>query len=232
MLTRVKYPKWLGVGLAATWVSIVGILTFPIASDELRTENATTLYDQNDQVLARYSTDDSYWRLSPTLEEIDPKFIHALLAVEDARFYSHSGVDIPAIGRALKTWHSSGQAKSGASTITMQLVRQYKPRPRVFKSKLVESLAALKYELVFSKDEILEQYLTRISYGGNIQGVAAASWRYFDKPPTQLTWDEIALLIALPQAPEATKIPPAIGMICKTYCCFVKSVKETIAARN
>ncbi|WP_415811011.1 penicillin-binding protein 1C [Litorimonas haliclonae] len=200
-----KYPKWLGLALATAWVGIIGLLTFPIASDEVRTENATTLYDQNDQVLARYSTNDSYWRLPPTLEEIDPNFIRALLAIEDARFYSHSGVDIPAIGRALKTWHSSGQAKSGASTITMQLVRQYKPRPRVLKSKAIESLAALKYELVFSKDDILEQYLTRISYGSNIQGIEAASWRYFKKTPRQLTWDEIALLIALPQAPEARR---------------------------
>jgi len=205
MLTRVKYPTWLHIALAAAWVGILAISVIPIASDELRSENATTLYDQNDQVLARYSTDDSYWRLAPALEEIDQNFIRALLAIEDTRFYSHSGVDVPAIGRALKTWHSSGQAKSGASTITMQLVRQYKPRPRVLKSKVLESLSALKYELVFSKDEILEQYLTRISYGSNIQGVEAASWRYFEKPARQLTWDEIALLIALPQAPEARR---------------------------
>lgn len=205
MSGRVKYPKWLSLGLVAAWVGLIGLLAFPVASESFRNENATTLYDQNDQVLARYSTPDNYWRLVPSIEEIDPNYIKALLAIEDARFYFHSGVDVPAIGRALKTWHRSGQAKSGASTITMQLVRQYKPRPRVFKSKVIESLAALKYELIFSKDEILKQYLTRISYGGNIQGIEAASWRYFKKPPTQLTWDEIALLIALPQAPEARR---------------------------
>lgn len=205
MPPRVKYPKLLVYCLAVIWVGIIGLLVFPTASQEVRSENATTLYDQNDQVLARYSTADSYWRLAPTLKEIDPNFIRALLAIEDARFYSHSGVDVPAIGRALMTWHKSGQPKSGASTITMQLVRQYKPRPRTFKSKLIESIAALKYELIYSKDEILEQYLTRISYGGNIQGIEAASWHYFDKPPRQLTWDEISLLIALPQAPEARR---------------------------
>ncbi len=205
MRSRVKYPRWLRLGLAAAWVGVIGLFAFPITSDDIRAQTATTIYDQNDQVLARYSTADNYWRFTPKLEEIDPNFIRALLVIEDARFYSHSGVDVPAIGRALKTWYSSGAAKSGASTLTMQLVRQYKPRPRVFTSKVIESLAALKYELVFSKDEILEQYLTRISYGGNIQGVEAASWRYFEKLPKQLTWNEIALLISLPQAPEARR---------------------------
>lgn len=205
MNSRIIYPKGFVIALSIAWVGILGLFAFPIAPEEVRSENATTLYDQNDQVLARYSTSDSYWRLVPSLDDLDPNFIRALLAIEDSRFYAHNGVDVPAIGRALKTWQSSGQAKSGASTITMQLVRQYKPRPRIFKSKIIESLAALKYELVFSKDEILEQYLTRISYGGNVQGIEAASWRYFAKSPKRLTWDEIALLIALPQAPEARR---------------------------
>jgi penicillin-binding protein 1C len=206
MRLRVQYPKWLTFGFLFAWIVLLGgILASPISSNEVRSDHATTLYDHNDEVLARYPTTDSYWRLAASLDEIDPKFIRALLAIEDSRFYTHGGVDILAIGRALKTWLSSGEAKSGASTITMQLVRQYKPRPRVMKSKVIESFAALKYELVFSKDDILEQYLTRISYGGNIQGIEAASWHYFEKSPKHLNWDEIGLLIALPQAPEARR---------------------------
>ena len=87
----------------------------------------------------------------------------------------------------------------------MQLVRQYRPRPRTLPSKIIESAEALRFELHFSKTEILEQYLTRVSYGGNIEGVEAASRIYFGKSPRYLSPDEIALLIALPQAPEARR---------------------------
>jgi penicillin-binding protein 1C len=180
-------------------------LAFPITSEEIRFDTAQTLYDRNDQILVRKATKDNYWRFHADLEKIDPNYIRAVLAIEDERFYRHNGVDIPAILRALKSWHEKGQVVSGASTLTMQLVRQYKPRPRVMRSKAIESIAALKYELVFSKDEILSQYLTRISFGGNIQGVEAASWKYFGKSPRYLTWDEIALLVALPQAPESRR---------------------------
>ena len=129
----------------------------------------------------------------------------ALIAVEDKRFYRHSGVDLPAIIRALKSWRREGKPVSGASTITMQLVRQYEPRERVLTSKIIESFRALQLELFMSKDEILERYLTRISYGGNIEGIHAASLAYFGKPPHYLTDAEIALLIALPQAPDSRR---------------------------
>ncbi len=205
MAARVKYPKPLKFGLCLVALAIAGLLAFPIAPDSVRYDNATTLYDAHDQALAHYPTQGSYWRFAAESDAIDPNFVKALLAIEDERFYTHSGVDVLAIGRALRTWHKLGEPSSGASTLTMQLVRQYKPRARVFKSKVIESIAALKYELVFSKEEILEQYLTRVSYGGNIQGIKAASWRYFGQNPERLTWDEIALLIALPQAPEARR---------------------------
>lgn len=139
------------------------------------------------------------------VDDVDPAFIEALLFIEDKRFYTHPGVDGAAVVRALSSWQAEGRVVSGASTLTMQLVRQYKPRPRTFKSKVIESFEALRFELHFSKEEILEQYLTRISYGGNIEGIEAASRIYFGKSPRYLASDEIALLIALPQAPEARR---------------------------
>lgn len=139
------------------------------------------------------------------LDDVDPAFVDALLFIEDKRFYSHAGVDGAAVLRALKSWKAKGEVVSGASTITMQLVRQYKPRPRTFRSKVLESMEALRFELHFSKAEILEQYLSRVSYGGNIEGLEAASRLYFGKSPRYLTPDEIGLLIALPQAPEARR---------------------------
>lgn len=145
------------------------------------------------------------WRIAADLEEIDPAFIDALVEIEDRRFYTHAGVDGSAVLRALKSWKDEGKVVSGASTLTMQLVRQYKPRPRTLSSKILESFEALRFEMHLSKSEILEQYLTRVSYGGNIEGIEAASRIYLGKSPRFLSPDEIALLIALPQAPEARR---------------------------
>jgi len=163
------------------------------------------LKDRHGAVLNVRTVESGTWRMTADLDEIDPAFIEALLKIEDKRFYAHSGVDGAAILRALKSWKAQGRAVSGASTLTMQLVRQYKPRPRTLWSKVKESFEALRFEQHFTKEEILEQYLTRISYGGNIEGVEAASRIYFGKSPRYLSPDEIALLIALPQAPEARR---------------------------
>jgi len=163
------------------------------------------LKDRHGAVLNVRTVESGTWRMAVDIDDIDPAFIDALLFIEDKRFYTHPGVDGAAVVRALSSWKSEGRVVSGASTLTMQLVRQYKPRPRTFKSKVIESFEALRFELHYSKDEILEQYLTRISYGGNIEGIEAASRIYFGKSPRYLSTDEIALLIALPQAPEARR---------------------------
>ncbi|MEP3655161.1 MAG: penicillin-binding protein 1C [Litorimonas sp.] len=163
------------------------------------------LKDRHGAVLNVRTVETGTWRMAVDVGDIDPAFIEALLFIEDKRFYTHPGVDGAAIIRALGSWKAEGRVVSGASTLTMQLIRQYKPRPRTFKSKVIESFEALRFELHFSKEEILEQYLTRISYGGNIEGIEAASRMYFGKPPRYLSDNEIALLIALPQAPEARR---------------------------
>lgn len=176
----------------------------PVTQIELST-TSPILKDRHGALLNVQTVNEGTWRMAVNVNDIDPAFIDALMYIEDKRFYTHPGVDGLAVLRALHSWKSEGQVVSGASTLTMQLVRQYKPRPRTFRSKLIESLDALRYELHFSKDEILEQYLTRISYGGNIEGIEAASRIYFGKSPRYLSADEIALLIALPQAPEARR---------------------------
>jgi len=176
----------------------------PVPHSQL-SANSPVLKDRHGALLNVRTVESGTWRMRANLDEIDPAFIEALLKIEDKRFYAHSGVDGAAILRALKSWKSQGRAVSGASTLTMQLVRQYKPRPRTLRSKAIESFEALRFEMHFSKTEILEQYLTRISYGGNIEGIEAASRIYFGKSPRYLSPDEIALLIALPQAPEARR---------------------------
>lgn len=161
--------------------------------------------DRHGQWLSAFTVDDGRWRLKADMDEVDPRFVEALIAIEDKRFYTHSGVDPLAVIRAARSWMQNGKAVSGASTITMQLVRQLQPRPRTLKSKIIESLRAVQLELRLSKREILSLYLTHTPYGGNVEGITAATHVYFDKRPDQLTDGEIALLIALPQAPEARR---------------------------
>lgn len=168
-------------------------------------DTSTLVTDRNGQWLSAFTVDDGRWRLKADMDEVDPRFVSALIAVEDKRFYSHSGVDPLAILRAVRSWRRNGEIVSGASTLTMQLVRQLEPRPRTFKSKIIESLRAVQLELRLSKREILSLYLTHTPYGGNVEGITAATHVYFDKRPDQLTDGEIALLIALPQAPESRR---------------------------
>lgn len=158
--------------------------------------------DREGRPLRAFPTDDGRWRLPADLDEIDPVFVDALLAVEDKRFHSHWGVDWAAMVRAAFTSARAGRVVSGGSTITMQTARLLEPRPRTISSKLIEILRAHQIEARLSKDEILELYLTLAPYGGNLEGVRAASWSYFGHGPDRLGDDEIALLIALPQSPE------------------------------
>ncbi|HFB55115.1 MAG TPA: penicillin-binding protein 1C, partial [Hellea balneolensis] len=161
--------------------------------------------DKDGQWLSVFPVEDGRWRIKTDIDDIDPRFVDALLAIEDKRFWQHSGVDPIAVIRAVRSWGRAGRAVSGASTITMQLVRQLEPRPRTLGSKIIETLRAVQIELRVSKREILSLYLTHAPYGGNIEGLEAASLIYFDKHPDQLTTAQIALLIALPQAPEARR---------------------------
>ncbi|NNE40484.1 MAG: penicillin-binding protein 1C [Marinicaulis sp.] len=166
---------------------------------------SSIVLDRNGQWLNAFTTDEGRWRFSVDLDDVAPEFVERLIAVEDKRFYSHPGVDLLAVGRAAKDAASAGRFVSGASTITMQTVRLLEPRPRTLPSKFIEMVRAFQIERRLSKREILELYLTLAPYGGNIEGVRAASLLYFDKEPTHLTDAEQALLIALPQAPEARR---------------------------
>lgn len=161
--------------------------------------------DRNGEWLHAFSTEEGRWRFAADLDAIDPIFIERLIAIEDKRFYAHPGVDPFAVIRAAATSARAGRIVSGASTITMQTARLLEPRPRHIGSKAIEMARALQLERRLSKREILELYLTLAPYGGNLEGVRAASLSYFDKEPTRLTDAEQALLIALPQAPEARR---------------------------
>lgn len=145
------------------------------------------------------------WRVRADLERTDPQFVRRLIAIEDARFWFHPGVDPLAVVRAAGSVAATGDVTSGASTLTMQTARLLEPRPRNIGSKLIEMLRAVQIEARMSKREILALYLTLAPYGGNLEGVRAASLAYFGHEPETLTAGEQALLIALPQSPEARR---------------------------
>ncbi|MFN3520932.1 MAG: penicillin-binding protein 1C [Phenylobacterium sp.] len=145
------------------------------------------------------------WRIRADLSRTDRQFVQRLIAVEDERFSLHPGVDPAAVARAAASAAVHGRITSGASTLTMQTARLLEPRPRTLGAKAIEALRAMQIEARLSKREILALYLTLAPYGGNLEGVRAASLSYFGHEPQSLTPGEQALLIALPQSPEARR---------------------------
>ena len=159
------------------------------------------LYDENGELLNCRLNRDEKWQISTRTEDVDQKLIDLLVHTEDKRFYTHPGVDVLSMCRAVFDALTSLKVHSGGSTLTMQVVRLLEPRPRTLFSKMIEMVKALALEAKFSKQEILEMYLTLAPYGGNLQGVRTASLYYFGKSPKHLSFAEAALLVTLPQSP-------------------------------
>jgi penicillin-binding protein 1C len=168
------------------------------------------VYSAEGVLLRAYLSQDEKWRLPVALEALPPFFVQGLLCLEDKRFWEHPGVDPLALGRALGQNVRAGRVVSGGSTLTMQVARLLTPRPRTLRAKLIEALRALHLEWRLSKAQILTLYLTYAPYGGNIEGITAASHLYFGRSPAALTPAEAAFLFLLPQAPGRwqTYTPP------------------------
>ena len=162
-----------------------------------------TVLGSDGELLRAYLAPDGRWRLPASRTDVDPRFLEALLAYEDKRFYDHRGVDPLAMTRAFYQFATRGEIISGGSTITMQVARLLEPRrKRSLYAKYRQMVRALQLEQAYSKDDILALYLTLAPYGGNLEGIRAASFAYFGKEPRRLTLGETALLVALPQSPE------------------------------
>jgi len=154
-------------------------------------------------LLRALATPQGAWRFRVSLDDVDPRFLDMLVAYEDKRFFAHSGVDPLAVARAAVQLAAFGRIVSGGSTITMQLARLAEPRAeRSIAAKLRQMARALQIERRLSKREILERYLTLAPYGGNLEGIRAASLAWYSKEPKRLGLGEAALLVALPQLPE------------------------------
>jgi penicillin-binding protein 1C len=164
---------------------------------------SSEVLDRDGQLLRAYATPDGRWRLATALDQVDPQFVKMLVAYEDKRFFDHAGVDYLALARAATQLATNGRIVSGGSTLSMQLARLIEPREsRSVGQKLHQIFRAIQIERRLSKQEILERYLTLAPYGGNLEGVRAASLAWFGKEPKRLGVSEAALLVALPQLPE------------------------------
>ncbi len=164
---------------------------------------STEIVDRNGRLLRAFATEEGRWRMNLALENVDPQFLKMLVAFEDQRFWSHSGVDPRALLRAAWQFARNGRIVSGGSTITMQLARLMEPREkRTLSAKLFQIVRALQIERRLTKEQILARYLLIAPYGGNLEGLRAASLAYFGREPARLTTGQAALLVALPQSPE------------------------------
>jgi len=200
------------IGLTAACVASAGLLgwaslealdrAFPPPLDA-RAALSTEVVDRDGALLRAYAAGDGSWRLATSLDQVDPRFVDMLVAYEDKRFFAHDGIDALALLRAASQFIENGRVVSGGSTLSMQLARLIEPREsRSLASKVLQLLRAVQIERRLGKREILERYLTLAPYGGNLEGIRAASLAYFAKEPRRLTVSEAALLVALPQLPE------------------------------
>lgn len=196
--------------IAVAAVAAVGFGAGYVALEEIgppnlkQTENISTIVlDRKDRLLRAFTTDDGRWRLPVEVSEVDDRYLAMLMAFEDKRFYQHGGVDMRSMARAAVQLIGNGRIVSGASTLTMQVARLVEGKyERSSRAKIRQIAGALQLEHFLSKKEILALYLRLAPFGGNIEGVRAASLAYFGKEPRRLSIGEAALLVALPQSPE------------------------------
>ena len=186
---------------ATLWIKSLG--PTPLGQD---LSYSRLVVDRDGRLLRPYASEQGLWRIRAGVENVDPRFLDLLLNYEDRRFRAHSGVDFFALARAALQFAANGRIVSGGSTITMQVARLLEPRrERSIAFKLRQILRAVQLEQALTKDEILALYLSLAPYGGNLEGVRAASLAYFGKEPKRLTLAQAALLVALPQSPEARR---------------------------
>ena len=184
ILFRLKFVKIIAVIIL---VLLLLDLFFPVPVVK---QYSKEIIASDGKLLTAYLTDDDKWRMNK----------------EDNWFYWHWGVNPVSIIRALYTNITTGKRVSGASTITMQVARMLEPKERNYFSKLIEVLRAFQLEIHYSKKEILELYLNLLPYGGNIEGVKAASYIYFNRPPKQLSLSQSILLCVIPNDPNSLRL--------------------------
>jgi penicillin-binding protein 1C len=204
-------PRWI-IALALTlWLCALGRDRFDAWIDAtvlppLAVEMSVEVLDRDGDLLRAYTVADGRWRLALPPDKVDPVYLRMLLAYEDKRFRDHAGVDPKSVLRAVLQAVWNGRVVSGGSTLTMQVARLLEEGTTgEVGGKLRQMRVALALERRLSKDQILQIYLHLAPFGGNLEGVRAASISYFGKEPYRLTPAEAALLVAIPQSPETRR---------------------------
>lgn len=206
MRARLIFALAAGLTLAALardrfdiWINDTQLPPLALAS-------SVQVLDRDGTLLRAYTVANGRWRLAVTPGEVDPDFAAALMAYEDKRFPTHAGVDLRAMARAALQAAWNGRIISGGSTLTMQVARLLEEGTTgEVSGKLRQMRVAWALERRLTKDQILQLYLMLAPYGGNLEGIRAATLSYFGKEPKRLTPAEIALLVAIPQSPESRR---------------------------
>lgn len=187
------------------FIFLIGDALFPFRAE---IHYSSLVLSAEERPLAAYLSADDKWRLYLEEQEITPTLKDAFLIKEDRFFYYHPGFNPIAIFRALFQNALGGKRVSGASTITMQVVRLLKPNERTYWNKMLELIHAVQLEWHYDKDEIFRLYLNLVPYGGNVEGIKSASYLYFQCLPEQLSPAQIATLAVVPNRPGSWKLRP------------------------
>lgn len=193
---------WLGATLRDGWSDWVEATTLP----GLVPATSVEVQDRDGTLLRAYTVADGRWRMAVDRAAVDAGYLRMLIAYEDKRFETHAGVDLRAMARAVAQGIWNGRIVSGGSTLTMQVARLLEDSGTgAWAGKIRQMRVAWALERRLTKDQILGLYLHLAPFGGNLEGVRAASFAYFGKEPRRLTPAEAALLVAIPQAPESRR---------------------------
>jgi len=201
ILTQIKN---LSIPKRILWIGVISFLIwylFALPKKLFQDDYSTVLLDSNGELLGAKISLDQQWRFPPS-DSIPKKFETCLLQFEDHHYYHHVGISIQGLIRAIFQNIKSNKRRSGASTITMQTIRLMRHNPaRTYKEKILEMILATRLEMRCTKKEILNLYASHAPFGNNVEGLEAASWRYYGRSSFKLGWAESATLAVLPNAP-------------------------------
>jgi penicillin-binding protein 1C len=185
-------------------IACATVLLWPMdVSPYLRVTPSGEMQDRSGRLLYAFLNNEEQWCFPRPLSEISPHLVRATIAAEDQRFRRHWGVDPAAVARAAWQAVSRRRVVSGASTLSMQVVKRAEKTPRSLWGKLRQAVQAVRLDARVEKERILETYLNTAPYGLNLVGCEAAARRFFGKPASELTLAEAALLAGLPKAPTS-----------------------------
>jgi len=201
LLSLIKYIKKHKIKASTFFISLL-FYVFCLPTNLFKAPNSTVIESREGELLGALIADDGQWRF-PLSDSIPTKFKHCITQFEDAHFYQHPGFNPISIFNAFKANLKAKRVVRGGSTITQQVIRLSRQgKNRSYFEKIIELILATRLELRYSKKEILNLYSSHAPYGGNVVGLEAASWRYFNVSPSKLSWGQTAMLAVLPNAPS------------------------------